>query len=95
MDELGLAPTFTLARSLKRIIDDGWQANDVIQYMTTQSLVMNGLDVQIALADLILNGVFDRHPELIWIIAEYSVGWLPELQLRLEHRIRYPSPGDR
>ena len=84
MDELGLAPTFHIGAFAERIIDDGWQANDVIQYMTTQSLVMNGLEVQIALADLILNGVFDRHPELVWIVAEYSVGWLPELQLRLD-----------
>ena len=84
MDELGLAPTFHIGAFAERIIDDGWQSNDVIQYMTTQSLVMNGLDAQIAIADLILNGVFDRHPSLIWIITEYSVGWLPELQFRLD-----------
>jgi predicted TIM-barrel fold metal-dependent hydrolase len=84
MDRLGLAPTFHIGAFAERIIDDGWQSNDVIQYMTTQSLVMNGLDAQIALADLILNGVFDRHPDLTWIITEYSVGWLPELQFRLD-----------
>ena len=84
MSDLGLAPTFHIGAFAERVIDDGWQANDVIQYMTTQSLVMNGLDAQIALADLILNGVFDRHPELMWIVTEYSVGWLPELQFRLD-----------
>jgi predicted TIM-barrel fold metal-dependent hydrolase len=52
--------------------------------MTVQSLVMNGLEAQIAVADLILEGVFDRHPDLTWIITEYSVGWLPELQFRLD-----------
>lgn len=84
MVECGLAPTFHIGAFAERIINDGWQSNDVIQYMTTQSLVMNGLDAQISLADLILNGVFDRHPELMWIVAEYSVGWLPELQFRLD-----------
>jgi predicted TIM-barrel fold metal-dependent hydrolase len=84
MVELGLAPTFHIGAFAERIIDDGWQSNDVIQYMTTQSLVMNGLDAQISLADLILNGVFDRHPKLMWIVTEYSVGWLPELQFRLD-----------
>jgi predicted TIM-barrel fold metal-dependent hydrolase len=84
MDALGIAPTFHIGAFAERIIDDGWQQNDVIQYMTTQSLVMNGLDAQIALADLILNGVFDRFPELLWIVAEYSVGWLPELRFRLD-----------
>ena len=84
MSDLGLAPTFHIGAFAERVIPDGWQANDVIQYMTCLSLVMNGLDAQIAIADLILNGVFERHPELKWIIAEYSVGWLPELQFRLD-----------
>ena len=84
MSELGLCPTFHIGAFAERVIPDGWQANDVIQYMTCLSLVMNGLDAQIAVADLILNGVFDRHPDLRWIITEYSVGWLPELQFRLD-----------
>jgi predicted TIM-barrel fold metal-dependent hydrolase len=52
--------------------------------MTLQSLVMNGLEAQVAVADLVLNGVFDLHPRLQWIVAEYSVGWLPELRFRLD-----------
>ena len=84
MTDLGLRPTFHIGAFAERVIDDGWQSNDVIQYMTVQSLVMNGLEAQIAVADLILNGVFDRHPDLTWIITEYSVGWLPELQFRLD-----------
>jgi predicted TIM-barrel fold metal-dependent hydrolase len=84
MCALGLSPTFHIGAFAERIIDDGWQSNDVIQYMTTQSLVMNGLDAQIAVSDLVLNGVFDRHPDLKWIVTEYSVGWLPELAYRLD-----------
>ena len=84
MSELELCPTFHIGAFAERVIPDGWQANDVIQYMTCLSLVMNGLDAQIAVADLILNGVFDRHPDLRWVITEYSVGWLPELQFRLD-----------
>ena len=84
MQALGLHPTFHIGAFAERVIDDGWQTNDVIQYMTTQSLVMNGLDAQLAISDLILNGVFDRHPDLTWIVTEYSVGWLPELSFRLD-----------
>ena len=103
MNALGLAPTFHIGAFAERIIADGWQDNDVIQYMTTQSLVMTGLDVQIALADLILNGVFDRFPDLVWIVTEYTVGWLPQLGFQLdlgfdihyevtaEHNVRLPS----
>ena len=52
MQALELSPTFHIGAFAERIIDDGWQANDVIQYMTTQSLVMNGLDAQLAVSDL-------------------------------------------
>ena len=85
MSELGLAPTFHIGAFSERVIADGWQANDVIQYMTCLSLVMNGFEAQVALADLILNGVFDRNPDLRWVTTEYSVGWLPELKLRLDY----------
>jgi predicted TIM-barrel fold metal-dependent hydrolase len=81
---LGLAPTFHIGAFAERFIADGWQSNDVIQYMTLQSLVMNGVEAQIAVSDLVLNGVFDRHPNLRWIVTEYSVGWLPELRFRLD-----------
>ena len=55
MVELGLAPTFHIGAFAERVIDDGWQANDVIQYMTTQSLVAEWAGRSISLADLILN----------------------------------------
>ena len=84
MQALGLVPTFHIGAFAERVIEDGWQANDVIQYMTAQSLVLTGIDAQLALSDLILNGVFDRHPELQWVVTEYSVGWLPEMSFRLD-----------
>lgn len=85
MASLGLMPTFHIGAFAERLIDDGWQANDAIQYMTVQSLVNAGMDVQVALADLILNGVFDRHPELMWMVTEYGVGWVAHLGARLDH----------
>ena len=62
-----MVPTFHIGAFAERVIDDGWQTNDVIQYMTLQSLVMNGFEAQLSVADLVLNGVFDRHPGLPWI----------------------------
>lgn len=95
MEALGLTPTFHIGAFAERILEDGWQANDVIQYMTTQSLVLTGIDPQVALGDLILNGVFDRHPNLQWIVTEYAVGWLPELSFRLDigYDIHYQVVG--
>ena len=84
MVELGLVPTFHIGAFAERMISDGWQTNDVIQYMTLQSLVANGMEAQLGVSDLILNGVFDRYPDLSWVVAEYSVGWIPELRFRLD-----------
>ena len=83
MVDLELTPTFHIGAFAERSIADGWQSNDAIQYMTLQSFLLNGLEAQIALGDLILNGVFDRHPTLTWIVTEYSVHWLPEFRIRL------------
>ena len=74
---------FHIGAFAERVIGDGWQANDVIQYMTTQSLVMNGLEAQLAVADLILNGVFDRHPGLRVASIENGSDWVHRLAKRM------------
>ena len=95
MTDLGLVPTFHIGAFAERVIDDGWQENDIIQYMTVQSLVMTGLDVQLSLSDLVLNGVFDRHPGLKVVVTEYLVTWLPELCYRLDggYDVHYQVTG--
>ena len=49
MVDLALVPTFHIGAFAERTIADGYQDGDIIQYMTLQSLVMNGLEAQIAL----------------------------------------------
>ena len=95
MVDLALVPTFHIGAFAERTIADGYQDGDVIQYMTLQSLIMNGLEAQIALVDLITNGVFDRHPGLNWVVAEYSVGWIPEFRFKLDvgYDIHYQVVG--
>ena len=93
--DLALVPTFHIGAFAERTIADGYQDGDIIQYMTLQSLVMNGLEAQIALCDLVTNGLFDRHPKLNWVVAEYSVGWIPEFRFKLDmgYDIHYKVVG--
>jgi predicted TIM-barrel fold metal-dependent hydrolase len=43
------------------------------------------LPVQRALAQLILGGVLERHPELRLVSVENEIGWLPHFLARLDH----------
>jgi predicted TIM-barrel fold metal-dependent hydrolase len=43
------------------------------------------MEIQTALADMIIGGVFDRFPKLKVVSAENDVGWLPHFVHRLEH----------
>jgi predicted TIM-barrel fold metal-dependent hydrolase len=43
------------------------------------------MEIQTALADMIVGGVFDRHPKLKVVSAENDVGWLPHFVHRLGH----------
>ncbi|MDB5445714.1 MAG: putative aminocarboxymuconate-semialdehyde decarboxylase [Phenylobacterium sp.] len=43
------------------------------------------MEIQTALADMIVGGIFDRFPKLKVCSAENDVGWLPHFVHRLEH----------
>lgn len=49
------------------------------------SFVMMPLDIQRSLAEMVLYGVFDRHPRLKVVSAENDCSWLPHLMFRLDH----------
>jgi hypothetical protein len=41
--------------------------------------------IQVALADLVLRGVFERHPDLVLGVVELQANWLPLLTRRLDY----------
>lgn len=49
------------------------------------AFVMMPLDIQRSLAEMVLYGVFDRHPRLQVVSAENDCSWLPHLMYRLDH----------
>ena len=81
----GITPTFHVGgTSLTGMLDEGWVANDDIDYMPMLSFPLHGMDAQLALADLVLNGVFERHPVLRVACVELLSRWLPDLCFRLD-----------
>lgn len=81
----GVTPTFHVGgTSLTGMIDEGWIANDDMDYMPMLSFPMHGMDAQLALADLVLNGVFERHPDLHLACVELLSRWLPDLFYKLD-----------
>ncbi len=81
----GITPTFHVGgTSLTGMIDTGWVDNDDIDYMPMLSFPLHGVDAQLALSDLILNGVFERHPDLRFAVVELLSRWLPDLAYKLD-----------
>ena len=81
----GVTPTFHVGgTSLTGMIEHGWVANDDIDYMPMLSFPLHGVDAQLALSDLILNGVFERHRSLKVAVVELLSRWLPDLAYKLD-----------
>lgn len=81
----GVTPTFHVGGpSLIGMIDEGWTANDDMDYMPMMSFPMHGVDAQLALSDLVLNGVFQRHPDLRLACVELLSRWVPDLSFKLD-----------
>lgn len=84
-DDHGVTPTFHVGgTSLTGMIEHGWVANDDIDYMPMLSFPLHGVDAQLALSDLILNGVFERHGSLKFAVVELLSRWLPDLAYKLD-----------
>jgi predicted TIM-barrel fold metal-dependent hydrolase len=43
------------------------------------------MEIELTLADMVMGGVFERHPKLKIVSAENDVGWIPHMMYRLDH----------
>jgi hypothetical protein len=64
-------------------LPDGWFEGDHDQWPILE-MPFAYLGIELAIADLTLNGVFDRHPGLRLAVVEQSCGWLASLLERME-----------
>ncbi|TMC47351.1 MAG: hypothetical protein E6J20_19905, partial [Chloroflexi bacterium] len=87
----GVTPVFHVAAFPTRAFDDAWTADDPDQ--TTPVLFASFLWAApaMAIADLAVHGVFERHPQLRLGVMELSAIWLPMFLRHLDRRLRLPQ----
>ena len=74
--EHGVTPTFHVADQ-PRIFGDGWYTDPDDRFVPVLESVLLWAPAAVALTDLILNGTFERHPDLRFGVVELSAVWVP------------------
>jgi predicted TIM-barrel fold metal-dependent hydrolase len=80
--EHGITPVFHVADQ-PRVFDDCWYTDDEAFVPVIESAFL-WVPPALAITDLILNAVFDRHPHLRIGIVELSSIWVPQFLLMLD-----------
>lgn len=81
--EHGVTPVFHVADQ-PRLFEDGWYTDPDESFVSVLDSVFLWTPPAVALADLVLNGVFDRHPSLRIGVVELSAVWVPLFLLMLD-----------
>ena len=81
----GVTPLFHIQDNETRpsALEDAWFEGDHEQYPILE-MPFAYWGIEVTLADLSLNGVFERHPDLHLAVLELSCRWLPSLIERMD-----------
>lgn len=79
----GISPIFHVADQV-RPFEDCWYQDLGQDLVATTESVFLWVPPALALTDLILHGVFDRHPDLRFGVIELSSAWVPSFLLMLD-----------
>jgi len=79
----GVTPVFHVADQ-PRVLDDAFYADDADAFVPVLESVFLWVPAAVAVTDLIVNGVLDRHPQLRIGIVELSSIWVPQYLLMLD-----------
>jgi len=74
--EHGITPVFHVANQ-PRPFDEAWYGEDIVAGVSPLSSIFLWTGVALALTDLIVNGVLERHSELRVGVMELSAIWVP------------------
>jgi predicted TIM-barrel fold metal-dependent hydrolase len=88
--EHGVSPVFHVADQ-PRVFDDCWYPAEGDSFVPAIESAFIWVPPALALTDLILNGVFDRHPGLRIGIVELSSIWVPQFLLMLDGSLDFTS----
>jgi predicted TIM-barrel fold metal-dependent hydrolase len=81
--EHGVTPVFHVADQ-PRVFDDGWYGDTTESVIPALDSVFLWTPPALAITDLVLNGVFDRIPQLRIGVVELSAIWVPMFLLMLD-----------
>ncbi|MCZ6888954.1 MAG: amidohydrolase family protein [Gammaproteobacteria bacterium] len=88
-EDLGMA-AFAHVGFARERINPGWAnngADSVRTFAILRSIVASAAGTQLMLAAMIFDGVFERHPNLVVVVEEVGIDWLPPLVAALEASI--------
>ena len=90
----GITPVFHVA-NVERPFSDAWYTDSGDDRENQEDLVLTSVflwtGAALGLADLTINGVFHRHPDLRLGIMELSAPWLPLFLMYLDGGVRFTS----
>lgn len=86
----GVTPVFHVADQ-PRVFDDAWYTDDPDRFVPVIESVFLWTPPALAITDLVLNGVFDRHPGLRVGVIELSAIWLPMYLLMLDGAVDFTT----
>jgi hypothetical protein len=81
--EHGITPVFHVADQ-PRVFDDAWYTDDGNRFVNVIESVFLWTPAALALTDLIVNGVMERHDDLRMGVVELSAMWVPQFLMMLD-----------
>ncbi|HEV2311055.1 MAG TPA: amidohydrolase family protein, partial [Acidimicrobiia bacterium] len=88
--EHGITPVFHVADQ-PRVFEDAWYTEPDDAFVPTVESVFLWTPPALAVTDLIVNGVLDRHPDLRIGIIELSAIWVPMYLLMLDGAVEFTT----
>jgi predicted TIM-barrel fold metal-dependent hydrolase len=88
--EHGVTPVFHVANQ-SRPFDEAWYGEDLEGGINPMSVVFIWTAAALALSDLIMNGVLERHPDLRFGIMELSARWVPQHMQMMDGGYRHTA----
>jgi len=86
----GVTPVFHVADQ-PRPFEDGWYGADVPGGISVMSTIFLPTAAALAITDLIVNGVLERHPDLRLGVMELSAVWVPLHLQMMDGGVRFAS----
>jgi predicted TIM-barrel fold metal-dependent hydrolase len=79
----GVTPVFHVADQ-PRVMGDGWFTDPSDQFVPVMESIFLWVPPAVAIADLVTNGVLERHPDLRVGVIELSAVWVPMFLMMLD-----------